>query len=163
MDGPDVDGTGPRDTSRAAYEEHDPDDRFLTGLPGGIAEFSTTAIATLGPLVAVYSKAFLEALGAHTADTAASLPGRIRRRMLERGQARSHDTAAVLYLQGADAAAILVTPDLPDEARLALLDLDPTDPELRGRILAWNGERERWLPTQLLDNENAQRRTPGGN
>jgi hypothetical protein len=34
--------------------------------------------------------------------------------------------------------------NLPDEARLALLDLDFTKPELSGKVLHWNSQREIW-------------------
>lgn len=45
-------------------------------------------------------------------------------------------------------ALVVVTDDLPDEARLALLDLDVTAPELRGKLLRWDEAAGEWRPPQ---------------
>ncbi|MFE5894857.1 hypothetical protein ACFQ6E_38840 [Streptomyces sp. NPDC056462] len=37
-------------------------------------------------------------------------------------------------------------PDLTDEARLALIDLDVKRPELRGHLLHWSEDAKAWLP-----------------
>ncbi|MEV8434932.1 hypothetical protein [Streptomyces chartreusis] len=37
-------------------------------------------------------------------------------------------------------------PDLTDEARLALIDLDVKRPELRGHLLRWSEDAKAWLP-----------------
>ena len=41
-------------------------------------------------------------------------------------------------------ATLIVTSDLPDEARLALLDLDFSDPGLNGKTLSWNIQAGVW-------------------
>ncbi|MGY1984343.1 hypothetical protein [Nocardia gipuzkoensis] len=60
----------------------------------------------------------------------------------------------MLDVQNVDATAILVTADLPDEALLALLDLDPAWPGLawpglHGKVLGWNTENRQWAPVDL--------------
>jgi len=40
---------------------------------------------------------------------------------------------------------------LPDEARLALLDLDIEAQAIRGHRLTWNAEAEAWVPTDMQD------------
>ena len=48
---------------------------------------------------------------------------------------------------------MVVTDDLPDEARLALLDLDVTADDLRGKLLRWDQKRQRGiLMTTSRDN-----------
>jgi hypothetical protein len=39
-----------------------------------------------------------------------------------------------------------ITQDLPNEARLALLDLDVTAEEVRGKTLRWDATACAWLP-----------------
>jgi hypothetical protein len=52
-------------------------------------------------------------------------------------------------LDGGATAIIVVTEDTPDEARLALLDLDVTAPELRGKLLRWDETAGEWRPSEL--------------
>jgi len=95
-------------------------------------------MALLTP-VAIYSKAFLETLAKHHADAVADL--------LSRSWRKSGPTAeAEIGLDGDAAAKILVTADIPDEARLALLDLDVTAEELRGKVLRWDAAASAWRP-----------------
>lgn len=54
----------------------------------------------------------------------------------------------MLDIENVDAAAILVTADLPDEARLALLDLDPTEAAMHGKVLGWDVEGQQWVPVE---------------
>jgi hypothetical protein len=48
-----------------------------------------------------------------------------------------------------EAATVVVTRNLPDEARLALLDLDVTAEDLRGKVLRWSRKDEVWLPDDV--------------
>ncbi|WP_280246698.1 MULTISPECIES: hypothetical protein [Nocardia] len=115
-----------------------------------VLQFSAAAFGAVAPVATVFGKAFLEALGQRAADNAAALPAQLRQRWFRRAR-RSHDdveVVTVLHIENADAAAILVTADLPDEARLALLDLDPTNPALHGKVLGWDTERQQWIPVQ---------------
>ncbi|WP_141717290.1 hypothetical protein [Nocardia altamirensis] len=121
--------------------------------PGGLPELSTVA-ALLGPVVAIYGKALLESLAAHTADGVVQLPRTIRKRWFGRTGAESSDLAAILDIEGGPgAAAILVTEGLPDEARLALLDIDPTESALRGKVLGWDDTLQRWIPRAHPDTQ----------
>ncbi|MGY1944447.1 hypothetical protein [Nocardia asiatica] len=113
-------------------------------------QWSATAFGALAPVATVFGKAFLEALGQRAADNAAALPAQLRQRWFRRAR-RSHDdveVVTVLHIENVDAAAILVTADLPDEARLALLDLDPTDPALHGKVLGWDTGRQQWVAVE---------------
>lgn len=49
-------------------------------------------------------------------------------------------------------AAIVITSDTPDEARLALLDLDVTAEELRGKVLRWDEKARAWRPDESGSN-----------
>ncbi|MGY1946333.1 hypothetical protein [Nocardia asiatica] len=75
---------------------------------------------------------------------------RLRQRWYRRAR-RLHgdvEVVTVLDIENVDAAAILVTADLPDEARLALLDLDPTEAAMHGKVLGWDAESQQWIPVQ---------------
>ncbi len=89
--------------------------------------------------LAVYSKAFLETLARRHAD---GLADRVRMRLRKNGK----DTEAEIGLRGGASATVVVTGDLPDEARLALLDLDVTADELRGKLLRWDSSASAWRP-----------------
>ncbi|WP_280249215.1 hypothetical protein [Nocardia abscessus] len=115
-----------------------------------VLQFSAAAFGAVAPAATVFGKAFLEALGQRAADGAAALPAQLRQRWFRRAR-RSHgdvEVVTVLDLANVDAAAILVTADLPDEARLALLDLDPTEPGLHGKVLGWDTERRQWVTVE---------------
>ena len=85
----------------------------------------------------IYSKAFLEALAKRHADGLTDLV---------RARIRKNMTEVEIGLVGDAAATIVVTDDLPDEARLALLDLDVTADELRGKVLRWDSSASAWRP-----------------
>jgi hypothetical protein len=119
------------------------------GAAGGW-DYEMVAAATA---VAVFSKAFLETLGRRAGDGVADLPKRVgdlvRRRIRKNGK-----TVETHIGTGDDrAAVIVVTDDLSDEARLALLDLDVTVPELRGRELHWDSAAGEWRPSEALQAE----------
>jgi len=87
----------------------------------------------LGPFLEAFATKLGEAFGE---STAAAL-GRLRlfkRRDMLRAELPSQ---AELTIRLGEAT--------PDEARLALLDLDVTAPELHGKTLEWNTERNTWL------------------
>lgn len=85
----------------------------------------------LAPFVQAYASALGKALGEVTATALKRI-----------------DTLRYLlddHLQAPNAAAVELHPDLPDEARLALLDLDPTAPDVRGKTLRWDPARAAWV------------------
>jgi hypothetical protein len=99
---------------------------------------SPEMVALLGA-AAIYSKAFLETLAKRHADGVADLVGKQFR--------KNGKTAEVeIGVDGGSVATIAVTADMPDEARLALLDLDVTANDLRGKVLRWNSSASAWRP-----------------
>jgi hypothetical protein len=90
---------------------------------------------------AIYSKAFVEALAKRHADGLADL---VRTRIHRRGKSRGREVE--IGVDSDAAAKVMVTEDLPDEARLALLDLDVTADELRGKLLRWDSSASAWRP-----------------
>jgi hypothetical protein len=96
--------------------------------------------------VAIYSKGFLETLGKRTADGVADLPKRVGDLVLRRIRRKGEIVEHHISTGDERAAVIVVTDDLPDEARLALLDLDVTDDAIRGKVLRWDSDASAWLP-----------------
>jgi hypothetical protein len=98
----------------------------------------------IGLVLRDFAKAYIDALLKRAADGTFDYVGRIRfRRRRKSGETR-------LGVDGGAAATVVVTEDLPDEARLALLDLDVTTPELRGKELRWDKAAEAWRPSEPL-------------
>ncbi len=93
----------------------------------------------LATVAAVYSKAFLEALAKKNADALADL---VRARFRRTG----NNAEAEIGLPDEETATIAITADTPDEARLALLDLDVTADELHGKVLRWDSSASAWRP-----------------
>jgi hypothetical protein len=108
----------------------------------GIIAISPEAVM-YGAAVAIFGKAFLETLGSRTGESAANLPGRVVDLVRARKR-RSGKTETYLSV-GSSAATIVVTEDLPDEARLALLELDVTTAEVRGKQLFWDSHSQAWV------------------
>jgi hypothetical protein len=106
---------------------------------------ATVALATAA---AIFSKAFLETLGSRAGDSIANLPKHVRdlvrKNRHDRGTREIHVSG-----EGEATAIVVVTAKLPDEARLALLDLDVTAEELRGKMLRWNSAQSAWLPDEI--------------
>ena len=100
--------------------------------------------------VAIFSKAYLEALGRRTEQGVANLSKRVGDLVRTRIRKRGEPDEYLIGLDGGAAAMIVVTEDTPDEARLVLLDLDVTAPELRGRELRWDPATSSWRPTEAL-------------
>jgi hypothetical protein len=94
--------------------------------------------------VAIYSKAFLETLAKHRAE---GLIEAVRTRFR-----KNNKVTELLVGPGNGAAATLVmTSDTPDEARLAVLDLDVTAEDVRGQLLRWDAEAQTWRPSGTED------------
>jgi hypothetical protein len=88
---------------------------------------------------AIYAKTFLETLAKRHADALEDL---VETRLRRNGS----KTEAEIGLDGDTTAKIVVTADTPDEARLALLDLDVTADEIRGKQLRWDRAASEWRP-----------------
>lgn len=121
-----------------------PDDMPAPG-PGAA---NAVEIVVAAYAAGTFSKAFLETLGRRTADNVADLPKRVGD--LVRRKVRRKDETVETHIGTGDGrtATIVVTDDLPDEARLALLDLDVTSEELQGKLLRWDGEAMAWRPQE---------------
>ena len=94
--------------------------------------------ALLG-LAAIYAKTFVETLAKRHADALEDL---IETRLRKNGK----KTEAEIGADDGSTAKIVVTADMPDEARLALVDLDVTDDAVRGKLLRWDGSASEWRP-----------------
>jgi hypothetical protein len=133
----------------AGKEVVSPSQGVIVGVGNVVNNFvlSPDALA-FGAGVAIYSKAFLEALGKSSGEGVADLPKRIADHLRVRTLARKGkpDEYVIQGKYEPAGAMIVVTEDLPDEARLALLDLDVTGDEVRGKTLRWNRKTGAWLP-----------------
>ncbi|MGH3220095.1 MAG: hypothetical protein ACRDPY_15550 [Streptosporangiaceae bacterium] len=89
--------------------------------------------------VAIFSKAFLETLGKRAGDGLADLVSTPIRK-------NGTSTETGIGVDDGSTATIVVSADTPDEARLALLDLDVTADELRGKLLRWDSSASAWRP-----------------
>lgn len=94
--------------------------------------------------IALYSKAFLETLAKHNAE---GLIEAVRTRFRKNGKA----TELLVGPDDGKAATLIITSDTPDEARLAVLDLDITAEDVRGQHLRWDPEVESWRPNDTED------------
>src|SRR5260370_3791437 len=88
---------------------------------------------------AIYSKTFLETLAKHNAE---GLIKTVSTRFRKNGKA----TELLVGPGDGAAATLVVTSDTPDEARLAVLDLDLTAEDVRGQLLGWDTEAGTWRP-----------------
>lgn len=94
-------------------------------------------VAALMAAATVYSKAFLETLAKHHAD---ALNDAVRTRIRKNGKTRE----LLVGPEDGSAATLVVTSKTPDEARLAVLDLDVTADEVRGKSLRWDDDTMVW-------------------
>jgi len=107
-----------------------------------MAETLVTA-ATIGPFITAFCTELGKRLGGSVADWAA------RMKLRPRGNDPDQSDLLVEF----DGAVILIelNKDLPDEARLALLDLDVEASAVRGHRLAWDRTAQRWVSADLED------------
>jgi hypothetical protein len=92
---------------------------------------------TLGPLVTSFCTELGKRLGGSTAEWAARVH-------LHRKTNKSSEVLLSVDT-GREITSIEVGDDLPDEARLALLDLDIEKDGVRGRRLRWDAEAGAWV------------------
>jgi hypothetical protein len=93
----------------------------------------------LATAAAIYAKTFLETLAKRHADALEDL---VETRIRRKGKPDEYR----IGVEDGSAATIAITEDTPDEARLALLDLDVTADELRGKLLRWDSSTSAWRP-----------------
>lgn len=104
--------------------------RFLSLTPENLA---------LATAAAIYAKTFLETLAKRHADALEDL---VETRIRRKGKPDEYR----IGVDDGSAATITITEDTPDEARLALLDLDVTADAVRGKVLRWDGSASAWRP-----------------
>jgi hypothetical protein len=97
------------------------------------------ADALLIAAAASYVTLFTQTLAAHNA---AALIRAVQTRFRRKGKILE----LVVGTDDDAAAAFLVTADLPDDAKLAMLEVDVTSDELRGKLLRWNDKVMAWRP-----------------
>ncbi|MGO9193594.1 MAG: hypothetical protein ACLP8X_34805 [Streptosporangiaceae bacterium] len=94
-----------------------------------------------------FSSAFIQALGHRAAGGAAKLPRRAADLVCRHVRKKGRPDEYRIGVDGGSAATIVITAKTPDEARLALLDLDITAPELHGKELRWDPATAAWRPS----------------
>jgi hypothetical protein len=114
--------------------------------PAGIAMATASAI---------FAKAYLETLAKRAAEGTANLPKKLKDLVRDRIRRRGKLEEFRIGTRDGSAATIVVTDDTPDEARLALLDLDVTAPELRGKLLRWDEAVGAWRPSESAQPDGA--------
>ena len=90
-----------------------------------------------------FSSAFVQALGQRAADGTVKRVGDLVHTHVRR---KGKPDETLIGVDDGTAATIAITEDTPDEARLALLDLDVTADELRGKLLRWDSSVSAWRP-----------------
>jgi hypothetical protein len=106
-----------------------------------IASIQGVVLAASAASTVVFSKAFLEKLGEHAADSAADL---LKRGRFRRLRTKGKPDECHITVGDNPSTTVIFTGDLPDDARLALLDLDVTAEELRGQTLRWDSKAMAW-------------------
>jgi hypothetical protein len=95
------------------------------------------ALKMLGP----FAQAFATKLGESLGESTARAIGRLR---LLRHNTTGHAELDVLN-GGEEPTTLVLPPDLTDEAREGMIDLDATDPEVAGKTLRWYPHAGKWL------------------
>jgi hypothetical protein len=143
-------GTADTSDHRNGFVSGDGAGVFIGGSNGDLHIYLSPETAAFATAAAIYSKAFLETLGQRTGEGVANLSMRVGDLVRARIRKRGEPDEYLIGLDGGATAIIVVTEDTPDEARLALLDLDVTAPELRGKYLSWSKGAEAWLAVEPL-------------
>jgi hypothetical protein len=107
--------------------------------------------AAAGTAIPSYVKGIAEELGKRTVKVAPKAYRGISYRFRFRGRgSKALVKAAEIEVRLGDAATtVVLTQELPDEARLMLLDLDLTSDEIRGKALRWDSTEGAWQAFSL--------------
>jgi hypothetical protein len=98
-------------------------------------------IAATSTSVIIFAKAYVETLAKYAGDETIDLLKRMHIRW------KRQTNEALIEVDEGAAATVFITEGLPDEARLALLDVDVTAEELRGKLLRWDPATAAWRPS----------------
>jgi hypothetical protein len=123
----------------------DSEEKHLPGFhaPGSVVVIDAESIA-LAAGATVFAKAFLETLGQRAGNGAAGLPRRVADLVSRHIKRKGRPEEIHISAEGDVTASIIVTSKTPDEARLALLDLDVTAENVRGKTLRWDSNAMAW-------------------
>lgn len=129
--------------SKTTYETHigNVDNSAFAIGDNAVAE----SMLVLGMAAAIYSKAFLETVAKHHAETLIDAVRTYARKSGKNGKPRE---LVVGPEDGVSAAKLVITADTPEEALDAVRVLDVTASELRGRELRWDKAAGAWLPVE---------------
>jgi hypothetical protein len=122
---------------RSDYDDEDGPDAL-------ISDWASPEAVAVGFVAGQFLTAFVQALGKRAGDAAADLPRNWADLMLRRIRKQGQPDEFPIGPGDGSAATIVVTDDTPDEARLALLDLDVTGDDVRGKTLRWDNEAMTW-------------------
>jgi hypothetical protein len=120
-------------------------DEFTFDPGNGPDFYFTPEMIALATATAIFSKAFLETLGSRAGDGVANIPKHVAD-LVRKYIHRKNKSEYQVGVEGHASAIIVITEFLPDEARLALLDLDVAGDEVRGKTLRWDDAAAAWLP-----------------
>jgi hypothetical protein len=111
----------------------------------------TAAVATTTTAVVPYVKAIATELGKRTVNVAPKAYRGISCRLRFRGKGSKAlvEAAEIEIIFDSAVTTVVLTKELPDEARLMLLDLDLASDEFRGKALRWDSTAGAWLPLSL--------------
>lgn len=111
----------------------------------------TAAVVATTTAVVPYVQAIATELGKRTVEVAPKAYRGIscRLRFRGRGSKALVEAAEIEVRLDSVVTTVVLTKELPDEARLMLLDLDLTSDEFRGKALRWDSTAGAWLPFTL--------------
>jgi len=111
----------------------------------------TAAVAITTSAVTWYVQGIMSELGKRTVEVAPKAYRGISCRLKFRGRGSKAlvQAAAVEVQFDGEATTVVLTKELPDEARLMLLDLDLTSERLRGKFLGWDDAAGEWVPISI--------------
>lgn len=98
-------------------------------------------------MVGNFPSAFIQSLGQRAAGGAAKLPRRVADLVCNYVRKKGQSGEYRVEVDGDSAATVVITAKTPEEARLALLNLDVTATGLRGKELRWDPSAAAWRPS----------------
>jgi hypothetical protein len=122
----------------------------------------TAAVVATTTTVVSYVQAIVTELGKRTVEVAPKAYRGIscRLRFRGRGSKALVEAAEIMVRLDSAVTTVVLTKELPDEARLMLLDLDLTSDEFRGKALRWDSTAGAWSPFALQSRRRWLKRKP---
>jgi hypothetical protein len=152
-------GESPRGTDSAEkrQSEYEPPSAMILGSVRDVTRgpfppwAETAAVAAATTAVVPYVQAIAAELGKRTVEVAPKVYRGISCRLRFRGRGNKAlvEAAEIEVKLDSEVTTVVLTKELPDEARLMLLDLDLTSDKFRGKALRWDDAAGAWLPFSL--------------